>query len=196
DRLAREIATEVAAAPDHAAEIGLHGLRAEVRDVDPDSAVGAAPSLLDLGEARARDEIAGGALHPRGVVAAHEALARAVEQAAAPEVEEEGPARAAGAVAEKLHCAVLLESPDGRARPHLLGETVHDLDAREIAFVNRAVVGLAGEGLLVDAAIGVAVEEAAVAILELPHASRRLRHQRPHQLLVIDPAAARQGVEE
>src|SRR2546425_13141561 len=59
DRLAREIATEVAAAPDHAAENGLHGLRAEVRDVDPDSAVGAAPSLLDLGEARAPDEIAG-----------------------------------------------------------------------------------------------------------------------------------------
>jgi len=37
------------------------------------------------------------------------------EEPAAPDVQEEGPARAAGAVAEKLHRAVLLESPmDGR----------------------------------------------------------------------------------
>ena len=57
-----------------------------------------------------------------------------------------------------------------------------------------AVVALAGERLLVDAPLGRAIEEAAVARLQLQHAPRRLRDQRPHQLLVVDEAAALQRV--
>src|SRR5213075_703311 len=41
-----------------------------------------------------------------------------------------------------------------------------------------------------------AVEEAAVAALQLEHPARRLRHERPHQLLVVDPSPARQRVEK
>jgi len=39
-------------------------------------------------------------------------------------------------------------------RATLLGEAVHDLDAGEIALVHRAVEGLPGEGLLMNAAVG------------------------------------------
>ena len=74
------------------------------------------------------------------------------------------------------------------ARPHLLGQAIDDLDAGEIALVDGAVVGLAGERLLVDGAVGVAVEEAADLVLQLADAHRRLRHQRPGKLLVVEPA--------
>ena len=53
---------------------------------------------------------------------------------------------------QELEGPVLLEGADGRPPPHLLGEAIHDLDAGEIALVDRAVVALAGEGLLVDCA--------------------------------------------
>src|SRR5881397_3281664 len=57
---------------------------------------------------------------------------------------------------------------------YMLGEPVHELEAGEVALVDGAVVALAGERLLVDAAVGMAVEEAAVARLELEHAAGRL----------------------
>jgi hypothetical protein len=91
---------------------------------------------------------------------------------------------------------VLLERPDRGPRPHLLGQAVHDLDAREIALVNGAIVGLAGERLLMDAPVGVAVEEAAVAAFQLQHPARRFGHERPHQLLVVDPSPTRERVEK
>src|SRR2546422_6805855 len=98
--------------------------------------------------------------------------------------------RAAGVVAQQLDGAALLEGADRGARLRLLGEAIHDLDAGEVALVDGAVVGLASERLLVDAALGVAVEQTAVPRLQLEHAAGRLRHQPPHQLLVVDPAAA------
>jgi hypothetical protein len=52
------------------------------------------------------------------------------------------------------------------ACPHLLGQPVDDLDAGKVALVHRAVEGLAGERLLVDRAVGIAVEEAAELVFE------------------------------
>ena len=91
---------------------------------------------------------------------------------------------------------MLLQRADGRAQPHLLAEPVHDLDAGQVALVNGAIVALAGKGFLVDAAVRVAVEEAAVAAFQLQDAPRRLGDEGPDELLVVDPAAARQGVVE
>ncbi len=88
----------------------------------------------------------------------------------------------------------LLEHADVRTRPDLLAETVHDLDAGEIAAMDRAVVALPRERLLVDAAVRRTVEEAAVARLQLQHATGRLAHERPHELLIVDPAPALEGV--
>ena len=85
---------------------------------------------------------------------------------------------------------------DGRSPNTCSREAIHDLDAGEIALVDRAVVALAGERLLVDLAVGVAVEEAAVARLELEHAAGRLVHERPGELLVVDQRAALEGVVE
>src|SRR3990170_817501 len=107
-----------------------------------------------------------------------------------------GPPPVASRVARELDRAALLEGADVAAHEDLLRESVHDLDAGEVALVHRAVVRLAGEGLLVDAPVGPAVEEAAVARLELEHASRRLPDERPRELLVVDPAAARERVAE
>ena len=69
----------------------------------------------------------------------------------------------------------MLLQPVDAARPHLLGEPVHDLDAGEVALVHRAVERLAGERLLVDRAVGIAVEEAAELVLELVDALDRRR---------------------
>ena len=51
--------------------------------------------------------------------------------------------------------------------PDLFGEAVDDLDAGQVALVHGAVEGLPGEGLLVDRAVGIAIEEAAELVLEL-----------------------------
>ena len=69
----------------------------------------------------------------------------------------------------------MLFQPMDAARPHLLGEAVHDLDAGEIALVHRAVEGLPGERLLVNRAVGIAVEEAAELVLELVDRARSRR---------------------
>ena len=58
-------------------------LAREVGDVEPDTAVGRAAALLDLGVGGERDPVAGRQLHALGVVARHEALAEAVAQDAA-----------------------------------------------------------------------------------------------------------------
>ena len=75
---------------------------------------------------------------------------------------------------DQLDRAMLLEPLDA-ARPDLLGEPVDDLDAGQVALVHRAVEGLAGERLLVDRAVGIAVEEAAELVLELADALDRAR---------------------
>src|SRR5438132_1090503 len=66
-----------------------------------------------------------------------------------------------------------------RTRPHLLHQPVDDFDAGEVALVHRAIEGLPGEGLAVQGAVRVAIEEAADLVLELAHALDRRAHQRP-----------------
>ena len=92
--------------------------------------------------------------------------------------------------------AMLLEPADRRARPHLLHQPVDDLDAGEVALVDGAVEGLAGERLAVQAAVGIAVEEAADLVFKLAHPLDRAGHQRPGELLVRQPFAALDGVHE
>ena len=96
---------------------------------------------------------------------------------------------------DQLDRAMLLEPADA-ARPHLLGEPIHDLDAGQVALVHRAVERLSGERLLVDRAVGIAVEEAAELVLELADPLDRLGHQRPGEVLVGEPLAAFDRVHE
>ncbi len=275
DRPAREIPAEVTTAPDHAAEVPLDHVGAEVRDVDPHAAVRRPATLRHLEERGPRDEIAGRALHPRRIVPLHVPLAAPVLQMAAgaaqpfleerarhqrvrddetrrmeldhlhvaqrqpraiPErdavgglvgrtrddlvhggpaahrqqggagghddespladVEEERARAAPRAVEQELDRATLFERQDILAPEHLLREAVHDLDAGQVALVDRPIVRLAGKGLLMDPPLGRAVEEAPVARLELEHSAGRLDDESPHELLVVDPPAARERVEE
>jgi len=101
----------------------------------------------------------------------------------------------AGARRDELDRAVLLESPEV-ARPDLLGEPVDDLDTREVTLVHGAVEGLPGEGLLVDRAVRIAVEEAAELVFQLADAFHCERHQLPGELLVGQPLATLDGVHE
>ena len=96
---------------------------------------------------------------------------------------------------DQRHRAVLFQAPD-RPRPNLLHQPVDDLDAGEVAFVHGAVEGLAGEGLAVQRAVGIAVEEASDLVFELAYAFDRGRHQRPGQFLMRQPLAALDGVHE
>ena len=91
--------------------------------------------------------------------------------------------------------AMLFEPPD-RPRPHLFHQPVDDLDAGEVALVHGAIEGLAGEGLAVERAVGIAVEEAADLVFQFLHPLDRLGDQRPGQLLVRQPFAAFDGVHE
>ncbi len=91
--------------------------------------------------------------------------------------------------------AMLLKAAD-RPRPDLLHQPVDDLDAGEVALVHGAIEGLAGEGLAVQRAVGIAVEETADLVFQLAHALDGLGHQRPGQLLMRQPFAAFDGVHE
>ena len=90
---------------------------------------------------------------------------------------------------------MLLEAPD-TARPHRFREPVHDLDAGQVALVHRAIESLAGERLLMQGSIGIAIEKTAELVLELAHALDRSGHERPYELLVGQPCAALDGVHE
>src|SRR2546426_11061073 len=95
----------------------------------------------------------------------------------------------------QLDCTVLLQPRDA-ARPDLLGEPVDDLDAGEVALVHGAVERLPGEGLLVDAAVGIAVEEAAELVFQLADPFNGQAHQLPGEVLIGKPLAALDGVHE
>src|SRR6266513_1251446 len=95
----------------------------------------------------------------------------------------------------QLDCTVLLQPRDA-ARPDLLGEPVDDLDACEVALVHGAVERLPGEGLLVDAAVGIAVEKAAELVFQLADPLNGQGHQLPGEVLVGKPLAAFDGVHE
>ena len=96
---------------------------------------------------------------------------------------------------DQLDGAVVLQAADV-AGPHLLGQAVDDLDARQVALVHGAVEGLPGEGLLVDGAVGIAVEKAADLVLQLADALPGAGDQGPGKLLVVQPLAALDGVHE
>ncbi len=62
--------------------------------------------------------------------------------------------------------------------------------------MHGAVEGLPGEGLAVQRAVGIAVEEAADLVFQFAHALDGLGHQRPGQLLMRQPFAAFDRVHE
>ena len=96
---------------------------------------------------------------------------------------------------DQVHGAVLFQAVYA-TRPYLLGEAVDDLDAGEIALVHRPVEGLPGEGLLMQAAVGIAVEETAELVLQFVDALDRALDQGPGEFLVGQPLAAFDRIHE
>ena len=74
-------------------------------------------------------------------------------------------------------------------------EAGHDLDARQVSPVHRAVETLAREGLLVDVTPAVTVEEA-TELLQFGDDPGRVIDQHPSQFLVVDERTALDGVFE
>ena len=103
--------------------------------------------------------------------------------------------RAAIGGLDQLDGAMLFE-PRDVARPDLLGQPVDDLDARQIALVDRAVERLSREGLLMDRAVRVAVEKAPELVFELAHALEGVRAQGPREVLVRQPLPALDRIPE
>ena len=77
----------------------------------------------------------------------------------------------------------------GRAQ-HLFHQPVHDFDSGEVALVHGAVKTLAGKRLAVEAAVGIAVEEAADLVFKFAHALGRPADEGPGEALVREPMAA------
>src|SRR5439155_6488418 len=75
-------------------------------------------------------------------------------------------------------------------------EPVHDLDAGQITLVHRAIETLPRERLLVERAVGVAIEETTELVLQLVHALDRTGHQRPGEILIGEPCATLDRVHE
>ena len=88
---------------------------------------------------------------------------------------------------------MLLEAPQ-RAGAHLLHQPVDNFDTGEVALVNGAIEALAGERLLMERAVGVAVKKAAMNVLELVHPLDGTADEGPGELLVGQPFAALDGV--
>jgi hypothetical protein len=88
---------------------------------------------------------------------------------------------------------MLLKAAD-RPRPHLLHQPVDDLVPVRSPLLHGAIEGLAGEGLAVQRAVGIAVEEAADLVRQFAHA-RRSTPASGH-VLVGQPFAALDGVHE
>src|SRR5438105_1247350 len=63
--------------------------------------------------------------------------------------------------AQKIEAARFFKNDNVRLLQRPVAQVGHDLDAGQIAFVNRAVEALPGERFLVNRAVGVAVEQTA-----------------------------------
>src|SRR5690554_6840671 len=74
--------------------------------------------------------------------------------------------RTAVGARNQLNGAMLFQTLDV-ARPDLLSQTIDDLYASEIAFVNGAVECLAGKRFLMQGAVWIAIEKAAQLVFEL-----------------------------
>ncbi len=70
----------------------------------------------------------------------------------------------------------MLFEPLDIARPDLFGKPIDDLDAGQVTLVNGAIKGLPGKRLLMNRAVGIAIEQAAELVLELAHTLERGRH--------------------
>ena len=83
----------------------------------------------------------------------------------------------------------------GRRR-YLFHQPVDDLDPGQIALVDGPVGGLSGEGLLMQRAVGIPVEEAADLVFKLMDTFDGGAAQTPCHVLVGKPFAAVDGVHE
>ncbi len=140
----------------------------------------------------------------RCVVAVHRRAAAGGEQhrfrlhenvVAGADVDQEDAGKRSVVGRDEVQRAMLFQ-PMNATRPHLLGEAVHDLDAGEVALVHRAVERLPGERLLVNRAVGIAVEEAAELVLELADPLDCAGDERPGEVLVRQPLPALDRVHE
>ena len=91
--------------------------------------------------------------------------------------------------------AVFLQLLDLAAK-HLFHQPVDDLDTRQIALMDGAVGGLAGKGLLVKRAVGVAVKETANFVFQLMYAFDSGAAQLPGHVLIRQPFATIDRIHE
>ena len=91
--------------------------------------------------------------------------------------------------------AMFLQSFDG-ARQHLFHQAVDDFDTGQVALVNGPVRGLAGKGLVVQCAVGVAVEKTADFVFQLLHPHHGLFAQPPGHILIGQPLATFDRIHE
>ena len=128
-------------------------------------------------------------------VASSTACALDKAERAGADVDQEHAGKGAVFRRDQRYRAMLFHAAD-RPRPDLLHQPVDDLDAGEVAFVHGAVERLSSEGLAVQRAIGIAVEEAADFVFQFADALDRRGDQRPGQFLMRQPFAAFDRVHE
>ena len=86
--------------------------------------------------------------------------------------------------------------PVDTTRPDAFGKPVDDLDAGQAALVYCAVECLAGEGLLMDCAVGISVKKTAKVVLQLMNAFDSDIDQLPGKVLIVEPFTAFDRVHE
>ena len=115
---------------------------------------------------------------------------------AATHVDEQDAGQAVACPARNQCDGAVLFHPLDRAAEHLLHQPADNLDAREVALVNRPIERLSGEGLVVQRTIRISVEEAADFVLELAHPHDCGLAKPPRDGLVRQPLATDDGVHE
>ncbi len=82
-----------------------------------------------------------------------------------------------------------MQTGDAR-RHHLIAQTRHNFDAGQITNVDGAIETLPRKSFLVNLSIGGAIEHTTDAIFQLANDLRRVLHEVPREVLVVDIAAA------